>query len=483
MSLAQYVEMALYFLLLLLQLPTCSSVACIKNFTLLVSAMQPIFSVWYFTKFHIVRTKPRLYQDFRVKEPPLAAVILTVLANSWPDGAVPKEFLVSGLLAIMFVGLCKECNRHVEHTFHVLSTNIVLALLIAPGCGPFIFIFVITCVITIVLFDVRRCFSVSEYVLANTFLSYAMYKAIFDTSSLFVLLCLVSIAVFLVIPPQLDTDTVLILLALLAWIAVIFSKNMSHHLNRLDHIVKDTLSDIIEHKILVGIWIICVALAILCTLQPCARLNLHVQRKMYHVLVCIVFVSGITTAPQLLTTACTLLTFIMFFCEVSYYRGAGILKSHLAKFRGTQDQDPLVLTPLCLLLGLSLPVWLRFGMFSEGVLQSRVTTTFLQGILPYCGVLTVGVGDACAAVVGTSFGRVKLPGSNKTVEGFLGNVVGQVLFLALVGPYLMWGAARNTTDVLTLAGIILGSSVLEVYTQDIDNLIIPIYTVLCLTAV
>ena len=482
MSLNRYVETSLYVLLLLLRLPTCSNLSSIHNFILLISAVQPMFSVWYFTKFHIVRTKPRLYQDFRVKEPPLAAVILTVIANSWPGESVPVEFLVSGLLAIMSVGLCRECNRHIEHTFHVLSTNVVLALLIAPGCGPFIFLFVITCLITIILFDVRRCFSVSEYVLANTFLSFAMYKAIFDTNSLFVLLCLVSIAVFLVIPPQLDTDTVLILLALLAWIAVIFSKNMSHHLNRLDHIVKDTLADLTEHWILVGIWSVCSTLAIIFTLQPCTRLNLHVTRKLFHVLVCIVFVSGIATAPQLLTTACTLLTFAMFFCEVSYYRGASTLKGHLSKFRGAQDEDPLVLTPLCLLLGLSLPVWLRFGMFSEGLLPSRLTTTFLQGILPYSGVMTVGVGDACAAIVGTSFGRVKLPGTHKTMEGLLGNMAGQVLFLVLIGPYLSWGS-RSPSDVITLAGVILGSSVLEVYTQDIDNLVVPIFTVLCISAV
>ena len=121
-------------------------------------------------------------------------------------------------------------------------------------------------------------------------------------------------------------------------------------------------------------------------------------------------------------------------------------------------------------------------MFSEGLLPSRLTTTFLQGILPYSGVMTVGVGDACAAIVGTSFGRVKLPGTHKTMEGLLGNMAGQVLFLVLIGPYLSWGS-RSPSDVLTLAGVILGSSVLEVYTQDIDNLVVPIFTVLCISAV
>ena len=415
-----------------------------------------------------------------MKFPPLSAVILTLAANSWPEGKVPHEFLVSGVLSVMFVGLSKECNRHLEHTLHVLATGIALVLLIGPSCGLFVFLFLVMCLITIVLLELRCCFSVSEYVLATTFLCYAVYKAIFDSSSLFVLLCLVSIAVFLVLPPQLDRDTFLILIALFAWIAVIFSKNMADHLIRIEHIVHDTLNDLNTHNILVGNWLVCVLLALLFTAFPFPGLNLHVQRKVYHIFVCIVFVSGITTSPQLLSTACAGLTFTMFFGEVAYCRGASFLRNHLQKFKGSQDVEPLVLTPFYLLIGLSVPVWMRYGIFPVEMLASRANTTFLQSVLPYAGVMTVGVGDACAALIGTSFGRVKLPGTHKTVEGLLGNIAGQALFMVLIGPYLKWGA-RGANDALILGSVMIGTSLLEVYTQDIDNLIIPIYAVLCLS--
>ena len=415
-----------------------------------------------------------------MKFPPLSAVILTLAANSWSEGKVPPEFLVSGVLSVMFVGLSKECNRHLEHTLHVLATGIALVLLIGPSCGLFVFLFLVMCLITIVLLELRCCFSVSEYVLATTFLCYAIYKAIFDSSSLFVLLCLISIAVFLVLPPQLDRDTFLILIALFAWIAVIFSKNMADHLIRIEHIVYDTLNDLNTHSILVGNWLVCVLLALLFTAFPFPGLNLHVQRKVYHIFVCIVFVSGITTSPQLLSTACAGLTFAMFFGEVAYCRGASFLRNHLQKFKGSQDVEPLVLTPFYLLIGLSVPVWMRYGIFPVEMLASRANTTFLQSVLPYAGVMTIGVGDACAALIGTSFGRVKLPGTHKTVEGLLGNIAGQALFMVLIGPYLKWGA-RGANDALILGSVMIGTSLLEVYTQDIDNLIIPIYAVLCLS--
>jgi dolichol kinase len=170
----------------------------------------------------------------------------------------------------------------------------------------------------------------------------------------------------------------------------------------------------------------------------------------------------------------------MFFCEVAYCRGVTFLRNHLKKFKGSQDVEPLVLTPFYLLIGLSIPVWSRFGIFSVEMLTSRANTTFLQSVLPYAGVMTIGVGDACAALIGTSFGRVKLPGSHKTVEGFLGNIAGQALFMVLIGPYLKWGA-RGANDALKLGSVMVSTSLLEVYTQDIDNLVVPIYAVLCLT--
>ena len=478
--LSQLVELSLYSLLLILQVPTCQHFVYFKNFTLLIAAVQPTFSVWYLTKFHIVRAKPKLYEDFRVKRPPISAIVLTLLANSWPEGKVPQEFIISGILAVMFVGLSKECNRHLEHTLHVLATSIALVLLVGPSCGLFVFLFLVMCLITIGLLEVRCCFSVSEYVLATTFLSYAVYKAIFDSSSLFVLLCLISIAVFLILPPQLDRDTILILMALFAWIAVIFSKNMTDHLIRIEHILHVTLDNMDNHRFLVGCWSVCMVLALLFTAFPFPGLNLHVQRKVYHVFVCIVFVSGITTSPELLCTACVGLTFVMFFCEVAYCRGASFLRNHLQKFKGSQDVEPLVLTPFYLLIGLSIPVWTRFGIFSVELLTPRANTTFLQSVLPYAGVMTIGVGDACAALIGTSFGRVKLPGTPKSVEGLLGNIAGQALFMVLIGPYLRWGA-RGANDALILGSVMIATSLLQVYTHDIDNLIIPIYAVLCLT--
>ena len=474
-----HIELFLYAILILLQVPTCDRLTYFRNISLLVSVFQPRFSVWYLTRFHIVRVKPKLYQDFRVKKYPVSAVVLILVANSWPGDEVPSEFVISGLLSVALVGLSSECNRHVEHTLHVVATNMAVVLLMAPGTGLFIFLFLVTCLVNIILLDVRKSFSVSEYVLVSTFISFAVYKAIFDASSLFVLLCLICIAVFLLTPSQHDRDTMLILTAVFAWIGVIFFKNRTHHLQRLERMVLDTLTDLQEHSAMVGLWALCSFLAVIFTVRPISRLNLHIQRKVYHVFMCVVFVSGISSAPRLLSSACTLLTCLALVCELAYYKGARFLQEHLNKFRGKQDTGPLILTPLFLLIGLSIPVWLRYGVVWEGALLSRENTTFLQSVLPYVGVMSVGVGDACAACIGISFGRIHLPGTHKTVEGLLGNMAGQALFMVLVGPYLSWGA-RGANDALALCAMLVGNCLLEVYTEDIDNIAIPVFASLCI---
>jgi dolichol kinase len=59
-------------------------------------------------------------------------------------------------------------------------------------------------------------------------------------------------------------------------------------------------------------------------------------------------------------------------------------------------------------------------------------------MLPYLGIITVGIGDAMAAIIGSKFGHfrwMKYSMENKrTVEGTLGGLVSMYLFSGLKRP-------------------------------------------------
>ena len=154
------------------------------------------------------------------------------------------------------------------------------------------------------------------------------------------------------------------------------------------------------------------------------------------------------------------------------------------KFKSRQDEGPLVLSPMFLLIGLSVPVWgsvltNQQALFLEHDVHevTRHEHTFLQAMLPLSGVLCVGVGDAAASIIGSTIGRTKI-NQHKSLEGLCANIASQILFMVMISPYLVW-SWRRQMDYILLGCVIVMNGVLEVFTQDIDNLVIPLFVALC----
>lgn len=91
------------------------------------------------------------------------------------------------------------------------------------------------------------------------------------------------------------------------------------------------------------------------------------------------------------------------------------------------EKDHLIsLTPLYLLSGLSFPLWMP--------------TTNLTRLALLSGVLTIGIGDSAASLVGTRWGSHKWNGTNKTVEGTISCVLCQIstiFILSYCGKYFI----------------------------------------------
>lgn len=126
-------------------------------------------------------------------------------------------------------------------------------------------------------------------------------------------------------------------------------------------------------------------------------------RKLFHILLVVIFLPGIIYQCQFLFMTTVLLLAVFIVLEMARtielpYVGAA-LDQAIELFIDEKDAGTVALTPIYLLVGCSLPLWLHpcpwCSMDSDAI-----------DVLPLLGgVLSVGVGDTVASVVGSKYGR------------------------------------------------------------------------------
>lgn len=100
-----------------------------------------------------------------------------------------------------------------------------------------------------------------------------------------------------------------------------------------------------------------------------------------------------------------------------------VLEKTVKSFVDGQDSGVVALTPIYLLVGHAAPLFLTPLANSGGK----------DVILPLLsGVVSVGVGDSFAGLVGSLYGRHLWSGSRKSVEGTVANVFSQLMFIGLL---------------------------------------------------
>uniref|UniRef100_A0A8C4R0V5 dolichol kinase n=1 Tax=Eptatretus burgeri TaxID=7764 RepID=A0A8C4R0V5_EPTBU len=185
-------------------------------------------------------------------------------------------------------------------------------------------------------------------------------------------------------------------------------------------------------------------------------------RKAFHALAVAAYVPGLVCEPGLLrlASAGALALFVLLECcrALNIPPLARSLEAGLRPFVDSRDAGRLILTHIYLLLGLSAPIWLA----------ARQSDTGDSSLAPYAGVLSVGLGDAVAALAGSSLGRIHWPGTSKTLEGTTFSLLTQLaLALVILGPKL--------DVVLPLAASLGLVCLLEAFTEQIDNMLLPLY--------
>ncbi|XP_001368167.3 dolichol kinase [Monodelphis domestica] len=204
-----------------------------------------------------------------------------------------------------------------------------------------------------------------------------------------------------------------------------------------------------------------------------------VTRKYFHFIIVATYVPGLIYDRLLLYVAavvCLAVFIILEYIRLFRIKPLGqTLRNLLSLFLDERDSGPLILTHIYLLLGMSLPLWLfPRPCAPKGSLGS------VGALVPYAGVLAVGVGDTIASIFGSTVGEIHWPGTVKTFEGTMSSIFAQIISVALILIF------DSKVDLNSSYAWILGSitiiSLLEAYTTQIDNLMLPLYLQILLMA-
>lgn len=128
-------------------------------------------------------------------------------------------------------------------------------------------------------------------------------------------------------------------------------------------------------------------------------------RKIFHVLIVLVFVPGLIYQCAFLFVASGIALAILIVLEtmraIRLPPLHDILEHSVKCFIDEKDAGIVALTPIYLLVGCSMPLWLH-------PCPCDLTDSAGFELLPLmAGVISVGIGDTAASIVGSKFGKIK----------------------------------------------------------------------------
>jgi len=163
---------------------------------------------------------------------------------------------------------------------------------------------------------------------------------------------------------------------------------------------------------------------------------------------------------------------------------------------GKGGSSNFVVTHAALVFGCAIPLWICEILFSDGpttslgqeqqqgegiCLPNLSSSSYISiRLLPYIGIIVVGVGDAIGAVVGTLYGKCRWPGGSKrTLEGSFAMFIGMLLCVLSIESIIYdsndsWVGALHTCSSIDCWRPLLILTLLEASTCQIDNLCLPL---------
>ncbi|GJX81286.1 dolichol kinase EVAN [Tanacetum coccineum] len=197
-------------------------------------------------------------------------------------------------------------------------------------------------------------------------------------------------------------------------------------------------------------------------------------RKYYHLVAVLMFVPALVFQPSFLNLAFGAAFGVFLVLEIirvwRIWPLGQIVHQFMNAFTDHRDSDLLIVSHFSLLLGCALPIWMSSG-FND------------RPLAPFAGILSLGIGDTMASMVGYKYGVLRWSKTGKkTVEGTAAGITSVLAACSALLPLLAATGHMFTQHWLSLLLAVTVSGLLEAYTAQLDNAFIPLvfYSLLCL---
>ncbi|XP_041981070.1 dolichol kinase [Aricia agestis] len=209
----------------------------------------------------------------------------------------------------------------------------------------------------------------------------------------------------------------------------------------------------------------CTVLALVVRTKMGAKAD-TVTRKTFHILTSLIFVSGILFDYNLMLLAAGVglgaIVLIEALRKARIEPFSSVLQSAFIVYSDEKDCGCFAMTPIYLYCGLGAPL---------ALLQQY------RPLEALAGVLSAGVGDTAASWAGSRYGRHHWSDSKKTLEGTVANILSQVAVVYILQVLGMLTTQYALARTLVAATV---SALVEARTDQVDNLILPLVTLIAL---
>ncbi|KAK7272175.1 hypothetical protein RJT34_28612 [Clitoria ternatea] len=220
--------------------------------------------------------------------------------------------------------------------------------------------------------------------------------------------------------------------------------------------------------------IICVSVLRFYNISKNSKIERILLRKYYHLMAVSMFLPALVFQPKFLDLAFGAALAVFLTLEIIRVWGIWPLGQPINQFMNAftdhRDSDILIVSHFSLLLGCALPIWMSSG-YND------------RPLAPFAGILSLGIGDTMASMVGHKYGVLRWSKTGKkTVEGTAAGITSVLAACSLLLPLLASTGHILTQHWFSLLLAVTVSGLLEAYTAQLDNAFIPLffYSLLCL---
>ncbi|CAM8897980.1 unnamed protein product [Rhodiola kirilowii] len=241
-------------------------------------------------------------------------------------------------------------------------------------------------------------------------------------------------------------------------------------------IVRFVFSEPLKRLSLCFYWVslICVAVLRFYSISKHSKVERILLRKYYHLMAVCMFVPAVIYQPMFLDLAFGAALAVFLVLEIiricRMWPLGQLVHQFMTAFTDHRDSDILIVSHFSLLLGCALPIWMSSG-YND------------RPLAPFAGILSLGIGDTMASMVGYKYGVLRWSkAGKKTIEGTAAGITSMLAACLTLLPLLASTGYLVTENWFPLLFAVTVSGLLEAYTAQLDNAFIPLvfYSLLCL---